>query len=157
MNSIEVTPSEVEATRGQSAPSRQRRARRVLGMRALMTAGALAGLMVPEMAVAADDGIFSQIAEVLETVANDLVGSGWLTWVGVIAVAIGGVLFAVGELSGPFGYVLRVVAGLAVAVGATSLGASFVGGGGGGGAAMIDAKVPVVAHAGAARPAGRLG
>ena len=126
-------------------------------MRALMTAGALAGLMVLEMAVAADDGIFSQIAEVLETVANDLVGSGWLTWVGVIAVAIGGVLFAVGELSGPFGYVLRVVAGLAVAVGATSLGASFVGGGGGGGAAMIDAKVPVVAHAGAARPAERLG
>ncbi|MCK6421759.1 MAG: TrbC/VirB2 family protein [Aquabacterium sp.] len=154
MNSIEMTPSEVEATRVHPAPSCRRRARMAMGMRALMTAGALAGLMVPEMAFAGDEeGIFSQIAEVLETVANDLVGSGWLTWVGVIAVAIGGVLFAVGELSGPFGYVLRVVAGLAVAVGATSLGASFAGGGG---TAMIDAAAPVVAHADAAGTAGQL-
>jgi len=86
-------------------------------------------LLVPELAWAAEKegtaGIFDKIGDVLEEVANDLTTSGWLKWIGVLAIAIGGVLFAVGELNGPFGYVIRIVAGLAVALGSTALAASF--------------------------------
>jgi hypothetical protein len=85
-------------------------------------------LLSPEFAFAADGGvggIFDKIGSVLEQVAEDLTKSGWLKWIGVLAIAIGGVLFSVGELSGPFGYVIRIIAGLAVALGAGALAATF--------------------------------
>lgn len=85
-------------------------------------------LLAPDLALAADagvGGIFDKIGSVLEQVAEDLTKSGWLKWIGVLAIAIGGVLFSVGELNGPFGYVIRIIAGLAVALGSTALAASF--------------------------------
>jgi hypothetical protein len=85
-------------------------------------------MLAPDLALAADagvGGIFDKIGSVLEQVAEDLTKSGWLKWIGVLAIAIGGVLFSVGELNGPFGYVIRIIAGLAVALGSTALAASF--------------------------------
>lgn len=81
-------------------------------------------LLAPEPAHAA--GIFTKIGTVLSTLATDATDSGWMKWVGVIAIVIGGILFTVGELNGPFGYVIRIVAGLSVASGAVALGSTFV-------------------------------
>lgn len=83
-------------------------------------------LFAPDLA-RAEGGVFEKIGKVLEEFAEDATDSGWMTWIGVLAIAVGGILFAVGELNGPFGYVIRIVAGLAVASGAAALGTAFTG------------------------------
>lgn len=84
-------------------------------------------LFAPEMA-RAEGGVFDKIGKVMKEFAQEATDSGWMTWIGVLAIAVGGLLFSVGELNGPFGYVIRIVAGLAAASGATALGTAFVGG-----------------------------
>ena len=84
-------------------------------------------LFAPDLA-RAEGGVFEKIGKVMQEFAEEATDSGWMTWIGVLAIAVGGILFAVGELNGPFGYVIRIVAGLAVASGAAALGAAFAGG-----------------------------
>lgn len=81
-------------------------------------------LLAPEIA-RAEGGVFEKIGKVLKEFATEATDSGWMSWIGVLAIAVGGILFSVGELNGPFGYVIRIVAGLAVASGAVALATTF--------------------------------
>lgn len=58
----------------------------------------------------------------LERLAEAATGA-WIKWVAIIAIAVSGVLFAIGELGGPFKTLLQIAAGLSFATGAASLAA----------------------------------
>lgn len=52
--------------------------------------------------------------------ASQLTGP-WVKWMAVIAVALGGVMFGLGELSGPFQKVMQIVGGFTIALGAVTV------------------------------------
>lgn len=45
----------------------------------------------------------------------------WVKWMAVIAVALGGVMFGLGELSGPFQKMMQIAGGFSIAIGATAV------------------------------------
>src|ERR1035437_10675176 len=45
----------------------------------------------------------------------------WVKWMAVIAVALGGVMFGLGELSGPFQKMMQIVGGFTIALGAVTV------------------------------------
>lgn len=45
----------------------------------------------------------------------------WVKWAAVIAVALGGVMFGLGELSGPFQRVMQIAGGFSIALGAVGV------------------------------------
>lgn len=70
--------------------------------------------LLPNMAHAAPlpwEGFTSQLACTLS--------GPWVKWMAVIAIALGGVMFGLGELSGPFQKMMQIAGGFSVAVGAT--------------------------------------
>lgn len=54
------------------------------------------------------------------TLACELSGP-WVKWLAVISVALGGIMFGLGELSGPFSKVMQIAGGFSIAVGAASV------------------------------------
>lgn len=62
----------------------------------------------------------------LEKMAEMMTGA-WVKWIAIIAIAVGGVLFGIGELKGPFGYALQIAAGFSVAIGAAALAGLVIG------------------------------
>lgn len=89
---------------------------------------ALAFLMSPTDSFAqASGGGFSMPWEgALQSMAAAISGP-WVKWLAIIAIAIGGILFGIGELNGPFKYVLQIAAGFSVALGATALVGNLMG------------------------------
>src|ERR1035437_60371 len=57
--------------------------------------------------------------------ASQLTGP-WVKWMAVIAVALGGVMFGLGELSGPFKKVMEIIGGFTIALGATGVVATLL-------------------------------
>ena len=55
----------------------------------------------------------------LQAMADAMTGP-WVKWLAIIAIAVGGILFGIGELNGPFKYALQIAAGFSVAVGAAT-------------------------------------
>lgn len=55
-----------------------------------------------------------------KTLACTLSGA-WIKWMAVIAVALGGVMFGLGELSGPFQRTMQIAGGFSIAVGAVAV------------------------------------
>ena len=55
------------------------------------------------------------------------VSSGTVKWLAVLAIVLGGVMYGLGELSGPFQKALQIAAGFSIAVGATTFANSFLG------------------------------
>lgn len=53
----------------------------------------------------------------LKTIACD-VGVGTVKWLAVIAVILAGIMYGLGELSGPFQKMMQIAAGFSIAVGA---------------------------------------
>jgi type IV secretion system protein VirB2 len=45
----------------------------------------------------------------------------WIKWMAVIAIALGGVMFGLGELSGPFQRVMQIAGGFSIALGAVAI------------------------------------
>lgn len=56
----------------------------------------------------------------LQAMAESMTGP-WVKWLAIIAIAVGGILFGIGELNGPFKYALQIAAGFSVAVGAAAI------------------------------------
>ena len=54
------------------------------------------------------------------TLACGLSGA-WVKWLAVIAVALGGVMFGLGELSGPFQRTMQIAGGFRIALGAVAV------------------------------------
>lgn len=52
--------------------------------------------------------------------ATQLTGP-WVKWMAVIAVALGGVMFGLGELSGPFQKMMQIAGGFSIALGAVAV------------------------------------
>lgn len=52
----------------------------------------------------------------------------WVKWAAVIAIALGGVMFGLGELSGPFQRMMQIAGGFSIAIGAVSIAGHFFGG-----------------------------
>src|ERR1035437_43062 len=52
--------------------------------------------------------------------ATQLTGP-WVKWMAVIAIALGGVMFGLGDLSGPFKKVMQIVGGFTIALGAVTV------------------------------------
>ena len=50
-----------------------------------------------------------------------MLSGAWVKWVSVIAIAIGGVMYGLGELSGPFSRVMQIGGGFSVAAGAVTV------------------------------------
>ena len=50
-----------------------------------------------------------------------MLSGAWVKWVAVIAIAIGGVMYGLGELSGPFSRVMQIGGGFSVAAGAVTV------------------------------------
>jgi len=50
-----------------------------------------------------------------------MLSGNWVKWAAVIAIAVGGVMYGLGELSGPFGRVMQVGGGFSVAAGAVTV------------------------------------
>jgi type IV secretory pathway VirB2 component (pilin) len=61
-----------------------------------------------------------------QTLACELKGP-WVKWMAVIAIALGGIMFGLGELSGPFQKMMQIAGGFSVAVGATAVAAKLLG------------------------------
>ncbi len=45
----------------------------------------------------------------------------WVKWMAVIAIALGGVMFGLGELSGPFQKMMQIAGGFSIALGAVGI------------------------------------
>lgn len=52
----------------------------------------------------------------------------WVKWAAVIAIALGGVMFGLGELSGPFQRMMQIAGGFSIAIGAVAIAGHFFGG-----------------------------
>jgi type IV secretory pathway VirB2 component (pilin) len=50
-----------------------------------------------------------------------MMSGAWIKWAAVIAIAIGGVMYGLGELSGPFGRVMQIGGGFSIAAGAVTV------------------------------------
>lgn len=61
-----------------------------------------------------------------QKLAQQLCGP-WVKWLAVIAVALGGVMFGLGELSGPFKRTMEIAGGFSIAVGAPLVVATMLG------------------------------
>ena len=80
----------------------------------LQLAALLGFLLMPSLASAAPWDEFSR------NLACTMTGP-WVKWMAVLAIAIGGLMFGLGELNGPFGTVLRIAGGFSIALGAVSI------------------------------------
>lgn len=112
-----------ELWRGAGATLQGRRARRVV----LLIAGVVTLLAMPDIALA-------QSAPPWESFMAKLAcwGTGpWVKWAAVLAIAIGGIMFGLGELNGPFKMVLQISAGFSFAAGAVGIAALLIPGGSG--------------------------
>jgi type IV secretory pathway VirB2 component (pilin) len=49
-------------------------------------------------------------------------------WAAVIAIALGGVMFGLGELNGPFQRMMQIAGGFSIAIGAVAIAGHFFGG-----------------------------
>jgi type IV secretion system protein VirB2 len=58
-----------------------------------------------------------------------MLSGAWVKWVAVIAIAIGGVMYGLGELSGPFSRVMQIGGGFSVAAGAVTVAGWLLGAG----------------------------
>lgn len=59
-----------------------------------------------------------------ETFTNKLactLSGNWVKWMAVIAIALGGVMFGLGELSGPFQKMMQIAGGFSIALGAVGI------------------------------------
>lgn len=54
------------------------------------------------------------------TIAKQMCGP-WVKWLAVIAVALGGIMFGLGELSGPFKRTMEIAGGFSIAVAAAAV------------------------------------
>ena len=50
----------------------------------------------------------------------------WIKWAAVVAIALGGVMFGLGELNGPFKQLLQIAGGFSFAAGAVSMAALLI-------------------------------
>ena len=61
-----------------------------------------------------------------KTIACELSGA-WVKWMAVIAIALGGVMFGLGELSGPFQKMMQIAGGFSISIGAVGVAAKLLG------------------------------
>lgn len=86
---------------------------------AVMIGFVIVGLLVP-MAANAQSSTGLPWVKFTETLACELQGP-WVKWLAVIAVALGGIMFGLGELSGPFQRTMQIAGGFSIAVGALTV------------------------------------
>jgi len=106
----------------QEAESEQ--GRRVALMVLAMMAIAVLLMLAPEPA-------YAQAALPWEDFTKKLactVSGAWVKWAAVIAIALGGVMFGLGELNGPFQRMMQIAGGFSIAIGAVAIAGHFFGG-----------------------------
>jgi type IV secretory pathway VirB2 component (pilin) len=82
----------------------------------------LAFMLLPDIANAAT----APWETFAQTLACTMRG-GWVKWMAVLAIAIGGLMFGLGEMNGPFQKILQIAGGFSIALGSVAVATTLLG------------------------------